>query len=255
MFAAGTCLADSSTSTTASPHDRIRVSDPHGRRRTRALPKGSSRQMAERVREDFVRDSREGRLAGTSSETLAAYLRRWLSTTAQRTLRPRSLERYTGVIERHVIPTAGHVRLSAFTEQHAATLHATWAHDVSSHTARYHYAVLRSAFRDAVDRRVLERNPMHGVHPPRRIRRAMQALSPGEARQLIEAARGDELEALYVLAVTTGLRLGELLALQWRDLDIAHRRLSVQRTLVRLRGCWIVSELKEHALLPHSGAR
>ena len=85
-----------------------------GRRRTRALPKGSSRQMAERVREQLVRESREGRLAGTSSETLAVYLRRWLSTTAQRTLRPRSLERYTGVIERHVIPTAGGVRLSAW---------------------------------------------------------------------------------------------------------------------------------------------
>jgi integrase len=215
-----------------------------GRRRTRALPKGASRQLAEHVREELVTEVREGRLAGTSSETLAGYLRRWLAATAPRTLRPRSLERYTGVIERHVIPTAGHVRLNAFSEGHAASLHAAWAATVSSHTARYHHAVLRSAFREAVERRIIARNPMHGVHPPRRSRRPMQALSPSEARDLLDAARDDDLEALYVLAITTGLRQGELLGLTWRDVDLRHARVSVQRTLVRLRGRWIVAEPK-----------
>jgi len=215
-----------------------------GRRVTRTLRKGSSRRQAENVREELVHSVRQGRLAGTASETLEAYLRQWLATTAASTLRPRSLERYTGVIERHILPTAGHIGLGTFTEQHAASLHALWAETVSPHTARYHHAVLRSAFRVAVERRVIDRNPMLGVHAPRRTRRPMQSLSPDQARILLDVARGEELEALYVLAVTTGLRLGELLGLSWRDIDLSHRRIAVQRTLVRVRGRWLLTEPK-----------
>jgi integrase len=72
----------------------------------------------------------------------------------------------------------------------------------------------------------------------------MQALSVRDAQALLEAGRGDEFEALYVLAITTGMRLGELLGLTWQDIDLDRRRLSVQRSLVRLKGRWIAGEPK-----------
>jgi integrase len=61
----------------------------------------------------------------------------------------------------------------------------------------------------------------------------MQPLSPEEARKLIEASHGDRLEALYVVAVHTGMRQGELLALKWEDVDLTEGVLRVRRTLAR----------------------
>jgi integrase len=52
-------------------------------------------------------------------------------------------------------------------------------------------------------------------------------------RRLLEAAHGDRLEALYVLAVTTGMRRGELLGLKWTDVDLENGRLSIRRALTR----------------------
>lgn len=218
-----------------------------GRRHTRALPVGTTRSGAERIREDFIQANRHGRAIGTPQQTLADYLRSWLATTATKTLRPRSLERYLGVIEQHVLPTAGAVPLDRFSPQHVAELHALWSKKVSNATVRYNHAVLRSAFREAVEWQLVDRNPTHAVRPPRRVRMPMQALTPAEARILCEGVRGDELEALYVLAVTTGMRLGELLGLQWRDVDldlVAGPRVSVQRTLVRVSGRWLFGEPK-----------
>jgi integrase len=61
----------------------------------------------------------------------------------------------------------------------------------------------------------------------------MHPLSPDEVRRLLEAASGDRLEALYVLAINTGMRRGELLGLKWSDVDLEGGRLSIRRTLTR----------------------
>lgn len=115
-----------------------------------------------------------------------------------------------------------------------AQLHTVWATTLTGASVRYNHAVLRSAFRQAVEWRLVDRNPAHAVQPPRRVRRPMRAVSPAQARALLDAVRGDDLEALYVVAVTTGMRLGELLGLRWPDADLrdpARPRFVIQRTL------------------------
>lgn len=82
------------------------------------------------------------------------------------------------------------------------------------------------------------------VEAPRVPRREMVALAPEQARALLEAARGERLEALYVLAVTTGMRQGELLGLRWRDVDLDDRALAVRASLQRIRGGPICAEPK-----------
>jgi integrase len=59
----------------------------------------------------------------------------------------------------------------------------------------------------------------------------MHVLSPEQCRALIEAARGDRFEALYVVALTTGMRLGEILALQWQDLNLEKSTLQIQASV------------------------
>jgi integrase len=81
---------------------------------------------------------------------------------------------------------------------------------------------------------MVARNVAVLVSPPRVPRYEISPLSPAQARALLEAATGERFDALYVLALTTGMRLGELLGLRWRAVDLDGGMLQVHYTLLRL---------------------
>ncbi len=72
-------------------------------------------------------------------------------------------------------------------------------------------------------------------------REEIRPLTPEQVKTLFEAAKGDRLEALYVLAVTTGLRQGELLGVKWDDVDMEAGSLCVRRTLTTAKGRPVLS--------------
>jgi integrase len=94
------------------------------------------------------------------------------------------------------------------------------------------YAVLRAALGQAVRWRLITRNPCDAVDRPRVDPREARFLDEAGVRALLEAARGDRLEALAVTAVTTGMRQGELLGLQWGDVDLRRGTIAVRRQLL-----------------------
>lgn len=104
--------------------------------------------------------------------------------------------------------------------------------DASRRGRQMTYTVLRTAIRDAVRMRLLVVNPLDAVSRPRAPRPEIKALDAEQTRALVAAAQGDPFEALYVLAVATGLRLGELVGLHWGDIDLAAGALHVRRSAV-----------------------
>lgn len=94
---------------------------------------------------------------------------------------------------------------------------------------------MRRALDKAARIGVVPRNVATLVDAPRRRRHEIQALSPEQTRALLGAASGERLEALYVLAVTTGMRQGELLALRWQDVDLDAETVQVRQTLHRVK--------------------
>jgi integrase len=109
---------------------------------------------------------------------------------------------------------------------------------VAARTSQYSYSVLRRALQFAVDWKYIAANPASA-----RMRAAkrnqvkelskIRFLAPNEARTFLKAVRGDRYEALYVLALTTGMRQGELLGLQWPDIDLDAGKITVSRALHR----------------------
>ncbi len=97
------------------------------------------------------------------------------------------------------------------------------------------HVVLCKALSQAVQDGLIPRNAARSVKPPQVRRKEMQPLSAEEAKRLLEAARGDRLEALYVLAISTGMRRGELLGLRWEDVNLERGMLHIRRTLTRAR--------------------
>lgn len=98
---------------------------------------------------------------------------------------------------------------------------------------QYIHATLHKALKQAVMDGLIPRNATEAVKAPRPEKKEIRPLSPAAVRALLSAAAGDRLEALYVLAITTGMRQGELLRLKWEDVDLGAGTLQVRRTLTR----------------------
>jgi integrase len=103
---------------------------------------------------------------------------------------------------------------------------------------------LRRGLAQAVKWHLVPRNVADAVKPPRPAPQEIRALSADETRRMLETAVGDRLEALYVLAVHTGMRQGELLALRWQDVNMENAVVSVRRSLTRSGGKVVFGEPK-----------
>jgi integrase len=180
---------------------------------------------------------RAGLPVPTDRLTVAEYLDDWL-TGASRALRPSTASTYERHIRLHILPTLGRLPIARLRPEQLDRLYAgLLAKGLSRTSVQHIHAILRRSLSQATRRGVIARNPTDLVDPPGRDHPEMQVLSIEQARALLAAARRPRhaaLEALYVLALTTGMRRGELLALRWADVDVSRRTLTVTGTLQRV---------------------
>jgi integrase len=181
---------------------------------------------------------RAGLPVPTDRLTVAEYLDDWL-TGASRALRPSTASTYERHIRLHILPTLGRLPVARLRPEQLDRLYAgLLAKGLSRTSVQHIHAILRRSLSQATRRGVIARNPTDLVDPPGRDHPEMQVLSADQARALLATARTGrhaELEALYVLALTTGMRRGELLALRWADVDVTKRTLTVTGTLQRVK--------------------
>jgi integrase len=185
---------------------------------------------------------------------LASYLAEWLREKQSVLGSPRTYDRYEELVRLHIVPRIGKRQLA----------HLTW-HDVkglqedmlaergddgqakySPSTVKRVRTVLYGALKDAVKRDLLARNPCDLVKAPASPRREMQTWSPAQARAFLVAAAGDRLYALFALALSTGMRQGELFGLRWSDVDLerAELHIAVTRQKSRSQGLTLVAAPK-----------
>ena len=181
-------------------------------------------------------------LARDERLTVERFLNDWLER-KRVDLRPRTWIRYRELLQ-HVVRTMGKRALTKVTASHVDHLYSALqrpADDanveaLSSTTVHHLHVTLRQAFDDAERLGYVARNVVDLVRSPRMRQVEMHTLDLEQSRTLLAAARGERLEALYVLALTTGMREGELLALRWRDVDLDGASLQVRGTLAYLKG-------------------
>lgn len=151
--------------------------------------------------------------------TVATYLSAWSDGLVG--IRPRTVESYRHTVDRHLIPTLGTISLLELRAADIRRAVRTISQRTGIRTAAYAVTVLRLAIGVAVRDRLLERNEAAAVRRPTADLPEREVLDAAGARQLLAAVAGDRLEAMYVVALTTGLRRGELLGLRWHDVDMA----------------------------------
>ncbi len=177
--------------------------------------------------------------------TVEQHVTQWLKGSAKGTVRASTYERYEQVIRLHIIPTLGRLKLKALTSAHLRNLYRDRL-DSGAAPASIHklHTCLHKSLAQAVADGLVPRNVADTLKLPRVDCEEINPLTAEESNRLIEAASADRLSALYVLAIHTGLRQGELLALRWEDLDLEGCTLRVRRTLTRSKGTYSVGEPK-----------
>jgi integrase len=210
------------------------------------LPSGPKRRyVTGKTREDVhdklveaLGNRAQGLVFDAGTLTVGDYLERWLKDSVQGTVRTSTYEVYGYMVHPHIVPGLGRIKLRDLNPAHVRAFYRDRLDSgLSPATVHKMHVVLHKALDGAVSDGLIPRNAAKGVKVPRATaHREIRPLTSDQALALFEAAQGDRLEALYVLAVATGLRQGELLALKWEDVEIEEAVLRVRRTLTRSGG-------------------
>jgi len=217
-----------------------------------SLPGGKRKSVYGRTRREVqdkltaaLRDVQQGLPLPDGRTTVRQFLARWLEDSARPGIRPSTFASYETLIRVHIAPALGGVALAALTPQHVQRfLNEKLQAGVSPRRVQMMRAVLRSALNQALTWGMVPRNAAALAPSPRVVRPDVPVLTPAGAQELIAGIRGDPLEALYIAALGTGLRQGELLGLRWRDIDFDTVTITVRAQLQRVRGEWRLMEPK-----------
>ncbi len=170
--------------------------------------------------------------------TVEEYLDRWLHIAVRGNVSHRTEANYRLMVRNHIGPALGRIKLKKLDPQRIQSLYRRLQDEEKHATARYVHATLHRALGQALRWGLVARNAATATTPPKTVRGEVDALSAEQVEAFFRAARGDRFEALYVLAIHTGMRQGELLGLKWSDLDLSGSEPSLRlaRQLQRVRG-------------------
>lgn len=180
------------------------------------------------------REKQQGTLITTPDQPLKVYLTRWLEV-YKPTVRLATYNIRRLIVQNHIIPALGDIPLQRLTPQEVRVFYASELERglKGSSVGTYHVTLHKALDRAAKDG-LIARNVCDLVDPPKSERVEMTTLNKDQALQFLSAARGHRLELLFTMAITTGMRQGELLGLRWSDIDMERGTLSVRRTIKRV---------------------
>ena len=191
--------------------------------------------------------------------SLGNWLDHWYQDYKKANLRPNTQMSYERRIYQHIIPALGGIQLDKLTagdiqqfytglKQSGRLLRRElYGEGLSDQTVRGIHTTLHSALDKAVEEKLIFRNPADSCKLPPTKSREMKVLAPDEIQRLLIQAREDGCYELLLLELSTGLRRGEILALQWDDLNLRTGTLRVERQVHRVRGELVVSPPKTKA--------
>ncbi|MBA2726454.1 MAG: site-specific integrase [Actinobacteria bacterium] len=191
-----------------------------GKRRQMWVTVKGSKKHAEAELARLINSVETGSEIEPANQSVAEYLERWLQACEGR-LKPRTLQRYRELMTRHASPVIGGVDLRKLRPLHIEKmLRHCRDTGLSERTVLHVYRVLHTALAQAVKWQLLERNVAASVTPPKPAKRSVDAPDPADIIRLLQSVQGTEIEMPTVVAIGTGMRLGEVLGLRWVDLDL-----------------------------------
>ena len=226
----------------------------------RAIQKSVSAKTQAECKEKLAKAIRENRgvpLNHTGDYTAAEWCRLWFETYSKPNIRYNTAKGYEGIIEHHIIPAIGAIKLKQISSIHIQRMYNDLKENgrmqrgskqndkaLSNTFVRRVHAVLQAALKQAVKERLIPYNPCENCRIPPKDKKEMTILPPEKIGRYLQEAEKYGVLPMFYLELSSGLRRGELLALQWTDLDIENRTLTVTKQVNRINGELVVSPPK-----------
>jgi integrase len=213
-----------------------------GKRKRKSFYGETRKEVADKIAE-ALQQIRSGTFIVPTQTTFGEWLDRWLTGYKKPQLRQGTYENYEMLVNTHIKPALGKIPLAklqahmlqSFYNEKLEKGRADGKGGLSTRMVRYFHAIIHQALEQAVKEGLLARNVADATSPPTVRNRQMRPLTEKELQAFFAVAKEDRLFAAYVLAVTTGLRRGELLGLCWDSVDLEHGVITVRRQLLALK--------------------
>ncbi len=213
--------------------------DHTGKRRQKVVSFKGNRKSAEAELRRLLSTHENGGFVEPGKLLVKEFLEQWLADHGTLKVSAKTAERYAEICRQHLIPALGHHKLSKL---HALHIQASYTEAINSgrrdgkgglspRTVLQHHRVLRMALQRAVKFELIARNPADAVDAPRFEKKKMVVLDEAQVATLLNGAQGTSLYVPTLLAATTGMRRGEILALRWSALDLERGTVAVVQSL------------------------
>lgn len=217
--------------------------DHTGKRKQKTLTVRGTKKQAEAELSRKLAEIESGGFIDPGNIKLSEYLERWLGHVETKTS-AKTHERYSEIVRLALVPALGAIRLAKLRPMHIqeyygeALISGHMRRDggLSARTVLHYHRILFQSLKQAVKWQLLSNNPADAVEPPKPERQEMMALNEDQTATLIEKVKDHALYIPVLIAVTTGMRRGEILALRWCDVDLDRNTLAVTQTLEKTRG-------------------
>lgn len=168
--------------------------------------------------------------------TVKEWLYIWLHTYKKNNIKAKTFDQYEGIIRVHLAPTIGEYKLLELKEDKLQQLYnKLYDEGMSARTIQLINVVLHSALKKAMKLGFLLRNVCENVELPKQIKKERRVLSPEEQKILLKELKKTEEGEIYIFALFTGMRRGEVLALTWDDVDMENCIIKVTKGLSRVK--------------------
>ena len=226
----------------------------------RAIQKSVSARTQAECKEKLakaIRDNRGIPVNHNEDYTVAEWCRLWFETYSKPVIRPNTAKTYENMIENHIVPAVGGVKLKRLTAIQIQKMYndsktkgrvqrfeKKTDTTLSGSTVRRIHMVLSSALKQAVKERIIPYNPCDNCRIPPKEKKEMTIIPPEKLGVYLSEAEKYGVLPMFFLELSSGLRRGELLALRWDDLNVKDRILSVSKQVTRIDGELVVTEPK-----------
>jgi integrase len=216
------------------------------------LPDGrriSKRNKDKQIVKDWLFEQRraidEHRLPPDGSVTFNEFADRFLEDVAKHTMKEKTVVSYESYLRLHIRPTFGRMKLSAIAPHHIQRLYSQKLSDgLSKKTVLHIHTYLRRVLNQAVKWELIYRNPCSSVTPPKVDKHSPSVWSIEQAQTFLRATQSHKWYAIYLIALTTGARRGEILGMEWKNVNWARNTISIQKTVVEVKGVAKISDPK-----------
>ena len=215
--------------------------------------KNVTKKEAEQIMRKMIVEIEKGYYVDNDKITVYEWMEAWLETYIVPTVSPTTLSGYRGMIKRYITPLIGHVQvqqLSTLAVQswvNSLKVSPSSGKEMTAATVKHTYHVLKGAMDKAVVAGIISRSPCQGIVLPKGRKKPAIVYTEQQIKELIQAAKGTEMELIIDMELCMGLRRGELLGLQWDDIDWVANTVHIHRNRVVVNGKSVLKDPKTEA--------